>query len=261
MSNTVQVFSISRDSPIATCGQSRWSTVDTVQLTKDTIVDAALVILDNYGLGDLTMRRLARALDSAPGALYWHFPSKQALLGAVADRILAPLANFRPESTWPEDVNNFTTALYQALLAHRDGAEVVSAALATTTASIRPEQVLCDAMLSPRESPAAALPEHIARGGDVLDMAAVLVFFVLGTTVELQTAAMLHNQAPDNPSDSSSAKSGSARDSATKSAAARGAGEKPALTHLHLPEELALRGRQRIALGTELFLAGIKARG
>ena len=62
-----------------------------MQLRRADVVDGAMAILDEYGLADLTMRRLASSLGVQPGALYWHFPNKQTLLGALADRILAPL--------------------------------------------------------------------------------------------------------------------------------------------------------------------------
>ncbi|WP_233189149.1 TetR/AcrR family transcriptional regulator, partial [Subtercola sp. Z020] len=61
-----------------------------VRHTRAGVVDAALRILDDQGLPDLTMRHLAAALDVQPSALYWHFPNKQTLLAAVADRIVAP---------------------------------------------------------------------------------------------------------------------------------------------------------------------------
>ena len=59
-----------------------------MQLHKRDVVEAAATLLDEYGLADLTMRRLARELSVSPGALYWHFANKQELLGAIADRIL-----------------------------------------------------------------------------------------------------------------------------------------------------------------------------
>jgi AcrR family transcriptional regulator len=59
-----------------------------VQLHKRDVVEAATAILDNYGIADLTMRRLGRELNVSPGALYWHFANKQQLLGAIADRLL-----------------------------------------------------------------------------------------------------------------------------------------------------------------------------
>ena len=65
--------------------------VQSPKLSPDDVVTAALDILDRQGLPDLTMRRVASALDVQASALYWHFPNKQTLLAALADRIvLAP---------------------------------------------------------------------------------------------------------------------------------------------------------------------------
>ena len=64
-----------------------------MQLHKRDVVEAATALLDDYGIADLTMRRLARELNVSPGALYWHFANKQELLGAVADRILEPVGD------------------------------------------------------------------------------------------------------------------------------------------------------------------------
>jgi len=87
--------------------------------TRDGIVDTALALLEQTGLPDLSMRRLATALGVQPSALYWHFENKQELLAAVADRIVEPVADARG------DVADVAHALRGALLAHRDGAEVV----------------------------------------------------------------------------------------------------------------------------------------
>ena len=56
---------------------------------RDDVVARALRVLDDHGLADLTMRRLGTELGVQPSALYHHFPSKQVLLAAVADEILA----------------------------------------------------------------------------------------------------------------------------------------------------------------------------
>ena len=89
---------------------------------RDSVIDAAVRLLDEAGLPDLTMRRLATALGVQPSALYWHFENKQSLLAAVADRIVADGVR-----TIPADADAPTVArgLRTALLAHRDGAEVV----------------------------------------------------------------------------------------------------------------------------------------
>ncbi len=161
-----------------------------VQLNREVILDAAFDILDAYGLGDLSMRRLARNLDVAPGALYWHFSGKQALLGAVADRILegpsgstadvgeSGVRDAGPEAGSP-DWRARTLAevdhLVHRLLSTRDGAEIVAASLATGALGVDPvEQV------------SAALRGAPAR--DVGLAAWVTVRYLLGAVTELQTA-------------------------------------------------------------------------
>src|SRR6185437_14854218 len=101
--------------------------------SRDDVVEAALRILDDLGLPDLTMRRLAAALDVQPSALYWHFPNKQTLLAELADRIVAARrvpAAADPAADWRDAVRGEAAALRDALLAYRDGAEVVSSTLA-----------------------------------------------------------------------------------------------------------------------------------
>lgn len=100
---------------------------------RDEIADVALRILDDRGLADLTMRRLAGALDVQPSALYWHFENKQTLIAELADRIVdrRPLG-LRGDShgDWAGGTRAEASALRDALLAYRDGAEVVSSTYA-----------------------------------------------------------------------------------------------------------------------------------
>ena len=56
---------------------------------REDIVERAVRVLDDYGLASLTMRRLGSELGLQASAIYHHFPSKQALLAAVADEVLA----------------------------------------------------------------------------------------------------------------------------------------------------------------------------
>jgi len=102
-----------------------------VRHTREDVAAAALAILDEYGLPDLTMRRLASTLDVQPSALYWHFDNKQTLLAHLADQIIARGAAVPPVGDdWAATVTAEAQALRDALLAYRDGAEVVSSTLA-----------------------------------------------------------------------------------------------------------------------------------
>src|SRR5690349_22891638 len=86
---------------------------------RDGVARAALSLLDEVGLADLSMRRIAARLDVQPSALYWHFASKQELLAELADRITAAIPR--------DDADVLSTArrLRDALFTYRDGAELV----------------------------------------------------------------------------------------------------------------------------------------
>lgn len=149
-------------------------------LTREQVIDTAFSILRDYGIADLSMRRLARDLDVQPGALYWHVKNKQDLLGVLAVKILAPVK--------PQDLDGAGTAavieslrvasrqVRDALLAVRDGAEVV--ALTQT--------------LAPQSLPALQrFTRTLAAAGLSASSAAwtgrALVHYILGTVTQEQT--------------------------------------------------------------------------
>jgi TetR/AcrR family transcriptional regulator, tetracycline repressor protein len=147
-----------------------------VQLHKRDVVDAATKLLDNYGIADLTMRRLARELDVSPGALYWHFANKQQLLGAVADRILAAVDDV--PAGWRERVTGLCRQLRDALLSHTDGAELVSASFAAGQSEAM-AQIL--ARLGNAVTDAGVEPAHAELA------ARTVVYYVLGFTADEQS--------------------------------------------------------------------------
>lgn len=101
---------------------SRYNKVD--------VIDAAMTLLDEFGLPDLTMRRIAGYLEVQPSALYWHFPNKQTLLAEVSNRIVGFSKPVNARLGWKNRVVAEALSLRDALLAFRDGAEVVSSTLA-----------------------------------------------------------------------------------------------------------------------------------
>ena len=58
-------------------------------LSKERIVEAAIEILDADGESALTFRALAARLATGPGAIYWHVASKNELLAAATDNVIA----------------------------------------------------------------------------------------------------------------------------------------------------------------------------
>ena len=108
-----------------------------MKVNRDIIVQAALRLLDDTGLEDLTLRKLAQALDIQAPTLYWHFKSKDALIDEMATLVLASgAANLVPEVTsddWRVWVSTFGQGLRKTLLAYRDGGRMIAGTRLTNT--------------------------------------------------------------------------------------------------------------------------------
>lgn len=148
---------------------------------RDGVARAALALLDEVGLADLSMRRIAGTLDVQPSALYWHFSSKQELLAELADRITAGIPR--------DDADVLTTArsIRDALFTYRDGAELVLSTYALGLGSSYAHTAL-----------EAALTRHGLS--DAPERAAALLHFVLGhaTLVQQRMHADSHGAALDD---------------------------------------------------------------
>lgn len=91
------------------------------------VVARAVGLLGEVGLPDLTMRRLGAELGVQPSAIYHHFPNKQALLGAVADEIIARGPKTEAANApWDEQVARRCVDLRTTVLAYQDGADLVA---------------------------------------------------------------------------------------------------------------------------------------
>ena len=101
-------------------------------LQRETVVRAALHVVDEVGLDSLTIRRLAAHLDIQNPSLYWHFKNKQELLNSMAELMLADffaeLREPEPNQDWTDWLTIYARQLRNMMLAHRDGARIVAEA-------------------------------------------------------------------------------------------------------------------------------------
>jgi len=91
-------------------------------LTRETIVEKALEILDTDGVDGISMRRLGEALGVEAMALYHHFPNKDAILDGVAARIIEETGPAMPleeaASDWKAVMLSGPASAGRALTAH-----------------------------------------------------------------------------------------------------------------------------------------------
>src|SRR5882724_11694288 len=117
------------------------------RLNEETVVDAALALIAERGLEGLSMRGLGEALGVEAMSLYHWFASKDRLLDAVADRLLAKVV--APPTPRAETWRDWLTA--GPLRCWRHGA------------SCRPAPLPSCRPISPRTPTQASLP--VRRSG------------------------------------------------------------------------------------------------
>ena len=88
-------------------------------LSKERIVEAAIEILDADGEGALTFRALAARLATGAGAIYWHVASKNDLLAAATDDVIARVMTEVVSGAEPRDaIRAIASGVFDAIDAH-----------------------------------------------------------------------------------------------------------------------------------------------
>jgi len=205
-------------------------------LEPDGIVRTALDVLDEVGLDELSMRRLADALGVQNPALYWHVRNKQELLDRMAHVLLtegfalAEAEGPEPRS-WKKKLERFARALRDALRSRKDGARLVAAADMSQPDS---------AFLVRIEALVPALVADGFRTVDAFGSVLTLIHYTIGATLEEQSDP--RGGEPAIPSE----------------------GISPAFAAVKAAMEREMAGRSRVdarfELGISLIIDGLQAR-
>ncbi|MCB1843739.1 MAG: TetR/AcrR family transcriptional regulator [Halioglobus sp.] len=83
------------------------------RLSRDMVLDTSIGLLERYSVEQFTMARVAKALNTVSMALYNYFPSRDALLAAIADHICMQFTMPKPKrtQTWQDTLWQWLWAL------------------------------------------------------------------------------------------------------------------------------------------------------
>jgi AcrR family transcriptional regulator len=142
-------------------------------LNRQRIVEAAIAIIDEEGLDALSTRRLARALRVQAPSLYNHFATKEDILDAVGDAIIAQvdLTTFG-QDPWPEALRTWARAYRAAFAAHPNIVPFLVRGPGRRPAALRLADAVYGALVD-----AGWPPRHATRIG------ATMRFFVAGSVL------------------------------------------------------------------------------
>jgi TetR/AcrR family transcriptional regulator, tetracycline repressor protein len=119
-------------------------------LSKAAIVQAALDVLDEFGMDGVTVRAVARRLGVKAPALYWHVKDKQELLDEMGTeiwrRVSQEMLALGSDITWRERLAAYASIVRRALLSHRDGAKAFSGTYLTDAGVLQRQESIFEQM-------------------------------------------------------------------------------------------------------------------
>ena len=153
-----------------------------MKIQANQVVQVALNLLDEVGLENLTMRKLAEKLDIKAATLYWHFKNKQQLIDNMADAIIEDVARSEISDNldWQKRIHIIACELRSAFNKRRDGALVFSG---TYNASENTFRVM-GAIVNP-------LMKAGMTAQDANETAFSIAYYILGFVIEEQALLRL----------------------------------------------------------------------
>ncbi|KQV13777.1 TetR/AcrR family transcriptional regulator [Kitasatospora sp. Root107] len=99
-------------------------------LTRESLAQAALRVLERDGLAGLSMRKVAAEVGVKAASLYWHVRNKEELLDLLNDELMADAEPPPRTGHWREQFREYGLRHRRLLLDKRDAAKVVAGRLA-----------------------------------------------------------------------------------------------------------------------------------
>ena len=94
-------------------------------ITREAIVDAALIVLNEVGMDGLSMRRVADELGTGAASLYWHVRNKEELFQLIFDRVTREIVLPEPDpARWKEQLKALGLQMRKVLSKYRDVARL-----------------------------------------------------------------------------------------------------------------------------------------
>ena len=115
---------------------------NTLPLTRERVLAAALQIVDRDGVDALSMRRLGQAMGRDPMSLYRHAASKADLLDGVVEQVLGQLAVDTHDPDWAGQLRTVARAYRDLALAHPHVVPLLVTRPLATPLALRPPGTL-----------------------------------------------------------------------------------------------------------------------
>lgn len=158
-------------------------------LSRERVLEAAIVLADAGGIESLSMRKLAGALGVEAMTLYYYVANKDEILSAIVDMVVSEFELPDPEADWKVAIRRTAISAFEVLQRHPWAASLMLHRTAVSTARLR----YMDAILGSlrRGGFSADLTDHAYHALDshIMGFTLWVVSMNLGTEEDLAAMA------------------------------------------------------------------------
>ena len=108
-----------------------------VALSRERVLEAAIVLADEAGIGSLTMRKLAQELGVEAMTLYYYVARKDDILNGIVDIVLGEIELPSPGAEWKPSLRQMAISAYEVLVRHPWAAGLVLSSTGVSPARLR----------------------------------------------------------------------------------------------------------------------------
>ena len=155
-------------------------------LSRDRVLDVAMVLADAHGVEGLTMRRLAAELGVEAMTIYYHVPNKEAILDALTERVMAEVQLPERGTEWRAGLRSIALSAYEVLDRHRWAPRVMLARRAPGPMRLRYMDTILDILADAAFPPTVADHAYHALEGHIMGFTLWELGMDLGSRQDLQ---------------------------------------------------------------------------
>ena len=108
-----------------------------VALSRERVLEAAVALADEAGIGSLTMRKLAQELGVEAMTLYYYVARKDDILNGIVDIVLDEIELPSPGADWKPALRQMAISAYEVLVRHPWAASLVLSSSGISQARVR----------------------------------------------------------------------------------------------------------------------------
>ena len=108
-----------------------------VAMSRERVLEAAVALADESGIGSLTMRKLAQELGVEAMTLYYYVARKDDILNGIVDIVLGEIELPSPGAEWKPALRKMAISAYEVLVRHPWAASLVLSSSGISQARLR----------------------------------------------------------------------------------------------------------------------------